>query len=150
MENNYLTQLLGELFQLMNQFGDLELRMETSLTPSELHIVECIGFKTNVTSKEIGERLNITKGGISQQIKKLIEQEIIIKEKSKQDKRVSYLILTKKGKKFYKEHQKIKEKFESDLVGNLNELEMKGFLKGIELLNKSLLEKIKGGTNNER
>lgn len=151
MENKQLTKHLGELFHLMHQYETLDLQNEHHdiLTPSELHIVDSIGLTENKTSKEIGEELGITKGAVSQQIKKLIENKIVKKEISETDKRVSYLVLTEKGRSFYKEHQEIKKIFEKELEENLNDTEMKGFLNGVELLNRSLLNRVKAGKKNE-
>lgn len=152
MENKKLTHSLGELFQLISQFDELNVSLvsKETLTPSELHLVECIGQKEKTTSKDIGEALNITKGAVSQQLKKLIESHAVIKVPSKEDGRVSYLELTKKGEAFYKEHEKTKISFESSLNQNLSNQEMSGFLKGIQLLNGSLQEKMNRGERNEK
>ncbi|MFI3804215.1 MarR family transcriptional regulator [Vagococcus fluvialis] len=55
------------MFHLISAYEELNLSLvdKKVLTPSELHIVECIGNKEQITSKEIGEELNITKGAVS-------------------------------------------------------------------------------------
>lgn len=152
MENKNLTNHLGELFHLISAYEELNLSLvdKRILTPSELHIVECIGKKEQMTSKEIGEELNITKGAVSQQIKKLIESKIVEKKVSEKDRRVSFLRLTEIGLSFYEEHQKIKLGFESLLLENLSHDEMIGFIKGISLLNSSLQAQVKRGKKHEK
>ncbi|MEG0256340.1 MAG: MarR family winged helix-turn-helix transcriptional regulator [Vagococcus sp.] len=105
------------------------------LTPSEFHLVECIGLTKKITSKEIGERLNITKGAVSQQLKRLIERGVVEKELDKEDKRKSYLSLTAIGIKNYEAHQKMKIDFDSILETKLTKDEIIGFTKGIDALN---------------
>lgn len=152
MENKNLTNHLGELFHLISAYEELNLSLvdKRILTPSELHIVECIGNKEQITSKEIGEELNITKGAVSQQIKNLIESKIVVKKVSEKDRRVSFLKLTEIGLSFYEEHQKIKLSFESLLSENLSHDEMIGFIKGVTLLNSSLQAQVKRGKKHEK
>lgn len=152
MENKKITQQLGELFQLIRQYETLSLNKEKRdyLTPSEHHLIECIGLEGNKTSKEIGERLNITKGAVSQQVKKLIENEVILKEISEDDKRISYLSLTEKGINFYLEHQTIKIDFDRVLEKKLTEVERLGFFKGMDQLTTYLNQTIKAEKTNEK
>lgn len=144
MKNIKLTSELGRLFQLISQFDELSLTVKNQdrLTPSELHIVECIGSKGTMTSKEIGEELRITKGAVSQQLKKMIESQVVIKEVSPLDKRVSFIKLSKTGEFFYQEHQAIKSHFEQSLIKELNQMELLGFMKGMSLLNNTLEEMV--------
>lgn len=149
MKKINLTTELGKLFQLISQFEEISLTApnQEELTPSELHIVECIGNQEKMTSKEIGEELRITKGAVSQQLKKLIKSQVVEKEVSLTDKRVSFIKLTEKGELFYQKHQEIKLYFEQNLAKELNEEEMIGFIKGISLLNNNLEEMV---THNEK
>ena len=140
------------MFHLISAYEELNLSLvdKKVLTPSELHIGECSGNKEQITSKEIGEELNITKGAVSQQIKKLIESKIVVKKVSEKDRRVSFLKLTEIGLSFYEEHQKIKLSFESLLSENLAHDEMIGFIKGVTLLNSSLQAQVKRGKKHEK
>lgn len=152
MDKKNMTQQLGELFQLIHQYEDLgmENKEQGLLTPSELHIVECIGFSERMTSKEIGETLNITKGAVSQQLKKLIGQDIVIKQVNKNDKRISYLILTQKGLAFYEEHQEMKADFAKSLIVSLTKEEREGFIKGVRELNQHLKTRINSRGKHEK
>ncbi|HIS53458.1 TPA: MarR family transcriptional regulator [Candidatus Galligastranaerophilus gallistercoris] len=78
---------------------------------SEMHCVDFI-FKTelpNVT--KLSEKMNITKGGVSKIIKKLIEKNAIESFSVDTNKKEIYYKLTNKGKKIFKLHKNIHEKW---------------------------------------
>ena len=78
---------------------------------SEMHCVDFI-FKTelpNVT--KLSEKMNITKGGVSKIIKKLIEKNAIESFSVDTNKKEIYYKLTNKGKEIFKLHKNIHEKW---------------------------------------
>lgn len=78
---------------------------------SEMHCVDFI-FKTelpNVT--KLSEKMNITKGGVSKIIKKLIEKNAIESFSVDTNKKKIYYKLTNKGKEIFKLHKNIHEKW---------------------------------------
>lgn len=152
MKNKEITNKLGELFHLVYQYEKigLETKQTDCLTPSEMHFVESIGLSQKMTSKEIGEVLNITKGAVSQQLSKLTKSGYVTKEMSKEDRRKSYVKLTEKGLICYEEHQAIKLNFDELLTKQLNEEEIVGFIKGISELNHYLSNRIEWETKNEK
>ena len=78
---------------------------------SEMHCVDFI-FKTelpNVT--KLSEKMNITKGGVSKIIKKLIEKNAIESFSVDTNKKEIYYKLTNKGKEVFKLHKNIHEKW---------------------------------------
>ena len=77
---------------------------------SEMHCVDFV-FKTelpNVT--KLSEKMNITKGGVSKIIKKLIEKNAIESFSVDTNKKEIYYKLTNKGKKVFKLHKNIHAK----------------------------------------
>lgn len=152
MKNKEITDKLGELFHLVYQYEKmgLETNQTDCLTPSEMHFVESIGLSQKMTSKKIGEVLDITKGAVSQQLSKLTKSGYVTKEMSKEDRRKSYIKLTEKGLACYEEHQAIKLNFDELLTQKLNEEEIVGFVKGLSELNHYLGDQIEQETKNER
>lgn len=78
---------------------------------SEMHCVDFV-FKTelpNVT--KLSEKMNITKGGVSKIIKKLIEKNAIESFSVDTNKKEIYYKLTNKGKEVFKLHKNIHEKW---------------------------------------
>lgn len=78
---------------------------------SEMHCVDFV-FKTelpNVT--KLSEKMNITKGGVSKIIKKLIEKNAIESFSVDTNKKKIYYKLTNKGKEVFKLHKNIHEKW---------------------------------------
>ena len=76
-----------------------------------MHCVDFI-FKTelpNVT--KLSEKMNITKGGVSKIIKKLIEKNAIESFSVDTNKKKIYYKLTNKGKEVFKLHKNIHEKW---------------------------------------
>ena len=71
---------------------------EVSIHRAEVHILEIIGKNQGITASGIGKIMPVTKGAISQTIKKLKARKLIQTTESESDRKIMELFLTKKGK----------------------------------------------------
>lgn len=145
MQVNKQTSLLGGIFQQLRELERIPRHIQGvgQVSPSEFHLIEQIGLEGKVTSKELSQQLNITKGGISQLLSKLSKQAWIEREANPEDKRASYLSLTALGEQVFREHQLIHQQFNEALSQNLSELEIDAFNKGLGILNQVLAHQLK-------
>lgn len=102
-----------DLISLFKEYGDKqeilsklceseELRKYNS---SELHIIAAIGDLENPNVTAIAGYMGMTKGGISKNIKKLIEAGLVNTYQAENNNRKIFYNLTDEGKKIYDEHE---------------------------------------------
>jgi DNA-binding MarR family transcriptional regulator len=80
-----------------------------SLYHSERHVLDNIGDNPGMNVTEFADSLGVTKGAISQILKKLESKGVARRYKKSTNEKEVFLELTKLGKEIYKEHQKINE-----------------------------------------
>lgn len=74
---------------------------------SELHCIDFIGKNEFPNVTKMAEKMNITKGGVSKIIKKIINKNAIEPYSTSTNKKEIYYKLTPKGKKVFKLHKNI-------------------------------------------
>ncbi len=72
---------------------------------------------------ELGEEFGVTNAAISQMLEKLVQQGLVMRTEDPQDRRQKILVLTPEGKAIAQESQRQREKWLSDLVNSLSDLE---------------------------
>ena len=84
--NSYFTKVLNENIS----------KFELNLT--DFSVLDLLFQKGEQTTQKIGEKMLITSGSITYIINKLEKMELICRNKSETDKRITYIKLTKKGR----------------------------------------------------
>lgn len=79
--------------------------------------------KDGLTNAEIAELLDIRPSSVTAQVKNLEEKEMIVRRQDEQDKRVSRIFLTEKGKKAGQERFEIQDELSENIFGQLTEEE---------------------------
>lgn len=125
---NIERQLIGEayrdLLRLTKKVNKLESRpydfgMGEMLYPSEIHAIEEIGKKSGETVTELCRILGVTKGAVSQSIRKLEIKGYIKKEYSTRSAKEKLLSLTEKGNFAYNAHASFHHMMDSSFVEQL-------------------------------
>lgn len=128
---------LGRLFL---QLRRLERQPQTfgnagSITPSEIHTIEGIGYEGAILMNELATRLGVTKGAVSQLIVRLEAKHLVTRSSYPHDSRATLISLTEKGKEAYKVHEEMHIQFYDQLRSQLSEQEIEIFEKCIGKLN---------------
>jgi DNA-binding MarR family transcriptional regulator len=82
------------------------------LSHAEIHMIEIIGDNENSSVTDIASLLNITKGAVSQALKRLESKGITSKKKDPENLSRSIVMLTAKGKTAYWAHKHWHEKLD--------------------------------------
>lgn len=93
------------------------------LVPSHGDILVVLYEAKKLTMKAIADRIHRTKPTVTVLVDKLEKLGFVRREKSHQDNRVTYIMLTQKGDEFQSLFEKISEDLNSLLYKNLNEEE---------------------------
>ena len=125
--------------RLVMQLRQLERHPRTfgsagSLTPSEIHTIDAIGTENGIIMSELAERLGVTKGAVTQLVKRLEAKDLIIRTSHPVDSRSVILSLTNKGKIAYEAHEQLHLDFYQHLNDLLNQEEIEIFNRTVEKL----------------
>ena len=69
------------------------------LTNNDMHVIEAIGLGTPKNMSAIARQLRVTTGTLTISMNSLVKKGYVKRERSEQDRRVVYIMLTAKGKK---------------------------------------------------
>ncbi|MGP7816635.1 MarR family winged helix-turn-helix transcriptional regulator [Bacillus sp. 03113] len=130
------SQHLGQLIMLLQR---LEKHPHTfgeagPLTPTEIHTIDAIGVERGVLMSELANRLQVTKGAVTQIIIRLEDKNLVERTPNPTDSRSVIVSLTKKGKSAFRAHEEVHLHFYRELRSQLNDQEIEIFEKCIEKL----------------
>ncbi len=96
----------------------------TDISYNDFHIIEAIGTKEPKSMSTVAKLMNVTTGTLTKAMDGLTEKEYVIRERSKQDKRVVWVYLTEKGKAAYRHHEEFHWRMISHIKEGLNDKEL--------------------------
>ncbi|MCG1034835.1 MarR family winged helix-turn-helix transcriptional regulator [Polaribacter sargassicola] len=117
--------------------------LESSYSLTEVRVMYEIYSNPEITARLIKNLVNVDEGYLSRLIKKLVRQNIIEKEKSKKDNRISILKLSKKGEIIFLKLNKNSSKSVKKLISHLTSEEQKKLIKNLQEIHKLLIPKNK-------
>ena len=119
--NDILVHLFNEIWELekkaiiTEEFKDI--------TNNDMHIIEAIGLQEPKSMSAIAKIMEVTTGTLTKAMDGLTDKGYVIRERSKQDKRVVWVYLTEKGKAAYAHHEEFHRKMIANIKGQLTEQE---------------------------
>lgn len=124
-----LSRIYNQSIRLSNQH-----LKKWGLTAAQFDVLVQVGMHDKISQQELGEKLFVTKGNITQLLQKMERMNLIERE---QDWKTKYISLTDQGRTLFQEVVPIQEEFQASHFQNLTEEEKK-------VLNE-LLRKLKSG-----
>jgi len=121
-----MSELLALVFNhIMDMESKAVITKEFSdITNNDMHIIEAIGVSEPRNMSSIAHRLSVTVSTLTTNMNGLEKKGYIGRERSLEDKRVVYVLLTEKGKKAFFHHRDFHKKMIKAIVKDLNEEEM--------------------------
>lgn len=111
--NTTLSTLLNTFELINNALKDHAEPVLSGYTITEMHCIECIGKIENPNVTKISQSLNMTRGGISKMLKKLIGKGTVITYTRDENKKEVYYTLTDLGQAVFHAHEKIHQEWNS-------------------------------------
>ena len=93
------------------------------LTYNDFHVIEAIGLQEPKSMKTVANLMDVTTGTLTKAMDGLTDKGYVMRERSKQDKRVVWVYLTETGKAAYKHHEEFHRDMIESIKGQLNEHE---------------------------
>lgn len=142
MDYNRINDYLVDIFNRVQVIEETSLRTSqfSDVSLKEMHTIEIIGKNTNVTPSDIARELMLTLGTVTTSLNKLEAKGYIERKRSKVDRRVVHLTLTKKGKLLDRLHRKFHKNMVIHIAEDMNEQEFEALAQGLKNLHKFLEE----------
>lgn len=141
-----LNQLLVDTYRQISKIEEQAIHQSgrSDLSISELHLLEAIGKdrENGRTVSDIAQDQGITLPSVTAAVKKLVKKGYVEKAKSKEDKRVVFVKLTKLGSKVDAGHRYFHENMVRNVSGKLSDGEKEMLMHGMDKLNQYLERKI--------
>jgi DNA-binding MarR family transcriptional regulator len=102
-----VVKLWQQLEKKPRKFG-----LEEALNPSEIHLIEIVGEREDLSVTDIAGLLGITKGAVSQTLKKMINKGLMEKKPDPLNSSRALIRLTSKGKVAFYAHMHWHEKMD--------------------------------------
>ena len=93
------------------------------ITYNDFHVIEAIGTAEPKSMSAVAKLMNVTTGTLTKAMDGLTDKGYVVRERSKQDKRVVWVYLTEKGKRAYKHHEEFHWRMIGHVKGALSEQE---------------------------
>ena len=142
MDYNRINDYLVDIFNRVQVIEETSLRTSqfSDFSLKEMHTIEIIGKNINVTPSDIARELMLTLGTVTTSLNKLEAKGYIERKRSKLDRRVVHLTLTKKGKLLDRLHRKFHKNMVIHIAEDMNEQEFEALAQGLKNLHKFLEE----------
>lgn len=111
------------------------------LTPSEIHTIDAIGCGKGILMSELAASLNVTKGAVTQIVKRLEKKELVKRSPHPKDSRSVLVSLKEKGISACEAHQELQLDFYKQLRTKLTPEEIEVFEKAIEKLTEYMISR---------
>ncbi len=91
------------------------------ITNNDMHIIEAVGINEQRNMSDIAKRLSVTVGTLTTNMNGLEKKGYIVRQRSDEDKRVVYILLTDKGKSAFYHHRDFHKNMIKAVVVGLND-----------------------------
>ncbi|MCD2493509.1 MarR family transcriptional regulator [Lacrimispora sp. NSJ-141] len=113
------------LVKLFNDIMDIEQKAIITdtfkdITNNDMHVIEAIGIGAPKNMSSIAKQLRVTTGTLTISMNSLVKKGYVKRERSEQDRRVVYIMLTAKGKLAYRHHEEFHKKMTEALVRDMD------------------------------
>lgn len=142
MEYNQINDYLVNIFNRILVIEEMSLRTSqfNDVSLKEMHTIEIIGKRDQVTPSDIARQLMVTLGTVTTSLNKLETKGYVERTRSKTDRRVVYLSLTKKGRLLDRLHSKFHKSMVTHIIEDLDPAEIDVLTRGLGNLHKFLEE----------
>ena len=117
-----LNELLVKLFKNIMEIEGKSLITDEfkDLTYNDFHVIEAIGMSEPKSMSTVAKLMNVTTGTLTKAMDGLTDKGYVVRERSKQDKRVVWVCLTEKGKAAYLHHEEFHHRMIDHIKEELN------------------------------
>lgn len=136
-----LNRLLVQFFKYIMEIEERKLITDEfkEITYNDMHIIEAIGIdaiglETPRKMSEIAKTMSVTTGTLTKAVDSLEKKGYVRRQRSKEDKRVVYILLTERGVLAYRHHEKFHQDMIAFILEHVSEEESRVLQQALERL----------------
>ena len=131
-----LNRLLVQFFKYIMEIEERKLITDEfkEITYNDMHIIEAIGLKQPKKMSEIAKIMSVTTGTLTKAVNALEKKGYVQRQRSEQDKRVAYMMLTEQGILAYKHHERFHQDMIAFILDHVSEAESQVLRQALERL----------------
>ena len=131
-----LNKLLVQFFKYIMEIEERKLITDEfkEITYNDMHIIEAIGLKQPKKMSEIAKIMSVTTGTLTKAVNALEKKGYVQRQRSEQDKRVVYMMLTEQGILAYKHHERFHQDMIAFILDHVSEAESQVLRQALERL----------------
>lgn len=141
-----LNRLLVQFFKYIMELEERKLITDEfkDITYNDMHIIEAIGIdaigidaiglETPRKMSEIAKTMSVTTGTLTKAVDSLEKKGYVRRQRSKEDKRVVYILLTERGVLAYRHHEKFHQDMIAFILEHVSEEESRVLQRALERL----------------
>ena len=131
-----ISDSLVKIYSNILRIEESELRKSqfNNLTIQEMHAINAISMYEHKTASQVAKELHLTPGTLTSTIDRLVKKGYVERIRSKDDRRVVRLGLTKKGRVEYRAHAAFHEKLVKQFLQGFNDEEVGVILQALRNL----------------
>lgn len=126
-------QLQTYLYELTEVYRKHQQYIKTryKISSLDMEIIQLVVLQGPKKMKEIGDHFQVKLSTLTSVIDKIEEQKLVKRVNSREDRRVVFLEVTRKGRGLYDQYQRYLALIAEDMRASLSETEFSGFLAGL-------------------
>ena len=125
--NDTLVNLFNEIWELEKEAIITEEFKD--ITNNDMHIIEAIGLSGENTMSSVAKKLKITAGSLTTAVNALVRKAYVKRERSEEDRRVVYIVITEKGEKAFYHHEQFHRQMTNAVIEKLDDEEIDALVK---------------------
>ncbi len=131
-----LNRLLVQFFKYIMEIEERKLITDEfkEITYNDMHIIEAIGLTQPKKMSEIAKIMSVTTGTLTKAVNALEKKGYVQRQRSEQDKRVVYMMLTEQGVLAYKHHERFHQDMIAFILDHVSEAESQVLRQALERL----------------
>lgn len=131
-----LNRLLVQFFKYIMEIEERKLITDEfkEITYNDMHIIEAIGLMQPKKMSEIAKIMSVTTGTLTKAVNALEKKGYVQRQRSEQDKRVVYMMLTEQGVLAYKHHERFHQDMIAFILDHVSEAESQVLRQALERL----------------
>ncbi len=128
------------LVNLFHDVMDLEERAIITqeyqdITNNDMHVIQAIGTGEPKNMSTIAKMLSVTVGTLTIAMNSLVKKGYVVRERSKEDRRVVYISLSEKGLRAYRHHEEFHRQMIEEILQGLTAEETEALVRSLAKLN---------------
>lgn len=139
-EGIMIASLIKEIYYKLNNNIGYEFK-NTGLTIPQLTVLRILAKHKKLKVTDVSDLMNLTKGTVSGIIDRLEKQNLVVRTRSSEDRRVVYIELSEKGSNITESMRGTINEYFNTLFSKCSEEEISTIIEGLEIL-KSVVDNI--------